>query len=58
MRAAVEGHDIWAKARAGVRLPAVPPHLEHPVELRRRYIACFEGFDEPYDVLLDDFEPG
>ena len=23
----------------------------------RRYIACFEPRDEPYDILLDDFEP-
>jgi hypothetical protein len=21
-------------------------------------VACFEGFEHPYDVLLDDFEPG
>ena len=27
-------------------------------ELRRRYVECFDDYDEPYDVLLDDFEPG
>ena len=31
---------------------------ERHVELRHRYVACFEGFEHPYDVLLDDFEPG
>ena len=37
------------------------PHLERNVELRRRYADCFdgfEGFEHPYDPLLDDFEPG
>ena len=34
------------------------PHLERAVELKRRYVDCFEGYDEPYDVLLDDYEPG
>ena len=33
------------------------PYLERNVELRREYAACFE-VDEPYDALLDDFEPG
>ena len=27
------------------------------IELKRRYIECFE-FEHPYDPLLDDFEPG
>ena len=26
--------------------------------MKRRYIECFEGYDEPYDAPLDDFEPG
>ena len=33
------------------------PHLERVIELRRRYVECFEA-DHPYDPLLDDFEPG
>ena len=29
------------------------------LELRRRYIACFDGtYDEPYDAALDDYERG
>ena len=31
------------------------------MELKRRYAECFdgfEGFERPYDPLLDDFEPG
>ena len=33
--------------------------LARHVELRHAYIACFDGrVAHPYDVLLDDFEPG
>jgi carboxypeptidase Taq len=32
------------------------PHLERQLELKRRYVECFDGFDDPYDVLLDDYE--
>jgi carboxypeptidase Taq len=56
--AAAEGHDIWAKAREEDDFASFLPHLERMIDLKRRYIDCFEGYDEPYDVLLDDFEPG
>ena len=32
--------------------------LARHVELRHAYVGCFEGHEHPYDVLLDDFEPG
>ena len=51
----------WVGARERSDFAAFLPHLERNVELRRRYGACFEGFDgftHPYDPLLDDFEPG
>jgi carboxypeptidase Taq len=57
-RAAAEAHDVWVKARDDNDYELFLPHLERAVELKRRYIDCFEGYDEPYDVLLDDFEPG
>ena len=56
--AAAEGHDIWAKAREEDDYASFMPHLEKTIELKRRYVDCFEGYDEPYDVLLDDYEPG
>ena len=34
------------------------PHLERNLELRREYVACFEPADDPYDIVLDDYEPG
>jgi carboxypeptidase Taq len=56
--AAADAHDVWAKARAENDYALFLPHLERAVELKRRYVDCFEGYEEPYDVLLDDFEPG
>jgi carboxypeptidase Taq len=56
-RAAAEGYAAWVDARARSDYPSFLPYLERNVELRRRYADCFEA-DEPYDALLDDYEPG
>jgi len=56
-RAASEAAPVWVKAKATSDFELFLPLLERNVELRRRYIACFEPQDEPYDILLDDFEP-
>jgi carboxypeptidase Taq len=58
VRAVSEGQDIWAKAREQSSYALFRPHLEHALELKRRYVDCYDGYDDPYDVLLDDFEPG
>jgi carboxypeptidase Taq len=34
------------------------PWLDRNLELRRRYIDCFDPAVEEYDILLDDYEPG
>ncbi len=56
-RAASQARQVWVEARAKSDFKAFLPALERNVELRRRYVACFENVDEPYDILLDDFEP-
>jgi carboxypeptidase Taq len=56
--AAAEAHDVWAKAREESNFELFLPHLERAVELKRRYIECFAPYEDPYDVLLDDYEPG
>ncbi|MGH3110016.1 MAG: carboxypeptidase M32, partial [Gaiellaceae bacterium] len=33
------------------------PVLERNLELKQRYVECFEWDDSPYTVLLDDYEP-
>jgi carboxypeptidase Taq len=58
MQAASDGLRTWAEARARSDFARFLPALERHVELRRRYIDCFDSYEEPYDVLLDEFEPG
>jgi carboxypeptidase Taq len=57
-RAAVEGFETWLVAREESSFARFRPALERNLELRRRYVECFDGYDDPYDILLDDFEPG
>ena len=57
-RASGLGVAAWDEAKAGSDFLALAPHLERQLELRRRYIECFEPADEDYDVLLEDYEPG
>jgi carboxypeptidase Taq len=50
---------VWIQARQDNDFAAFLPALRRNFELRREYIACFDGeYDEPYDALLDDFEEG
>ena len=55
-RAGAEAAPIWLEAKATSNFELFLPALERAVELRRKYIACFDPTDEPYDILLDDFE--
>ena len=57
-RAGALGHQAWVDARERSDFAAFLPFLERNVELKCRYIECFDGFDDPYDVLLDDYEEG
>ncbi len=57
-RASALALPAWAEARANSDFDAFLPHLRTAIELRHRYVDCFEPADEPYDILLDDFERG
>jgi carboxypeptidase Taq len=57
VQAASEAAPVWLEAKATSNFDIFLPLLERNVELRHRYVACFEARDEPYDILLDDFEP-
>ena len=48
----------WAEARARSNFAQFAPHLQKVIDLKRRYVAFFPPADHPYDVLLDDYEPG
>jgi carboxypeptidase Taq len=56
-RAGAQARPIWVKARAESNYSLFRPALEKNLELRLRYVACFDDVEEPYDILLDDFEP-
>jgi carboxypeptidase Taq len=57
-RASSVGQQAWVAAREDSDFAGFVPYLERNFELIRRYIDCFDGFDCPYDVVLDDYEPG
>ena len=57
-RAASLAMPVWVKARQDSDFSQFLPALRENFELRRQYVACFDDYEEPYDVLLDDFEPG
>jgi carboxypeptidase Taq len=50
--------QAWARARAENDFGQFVPHLERVYALKRREAACFPEVAEPYDALLDDYEPG
>lgn len=52
------GQEAWVRARADSDFQSFAPYLERNLELARRYVDCFDGFDCAYDALLDDYEPG
>ena len=57
-RAGSRGYRAWLEAREASDFRILLPHLERRIELAREYVACFEPEGDPYDVLLDDHEPG
>ena len=58
MRGASQGYSAWLQAREAKDFSILLPNLEHNLELRRQYVECFAPYDDPYDVVLDDYEPG
>ena len=56
-RAQAESYQAWVKAREESRFADFRPHLERMLELSHRVIECFAPYEDPYDVLLDFYEP-
>ena len=56
-RAAALALTAWGPAKDESNFEALRPHLEANLELRQRYVECFDPPDETYDLLLDDYEP-
>jgi carboxypeptidase Taq len=49
---------VWVDARKNNDFSSFLPVLRTNLDLRKRYIDCFEPADEPYDIVLDDYERG
>ncbi len=56
-RASSDGYKIWVAARERDDFTRFKPALERNFELTRDYIACFDSYADPYDVVLEDFAP-
>lgn len=62
MNASNEGYGAWVEARAASDFDMLRPFLETTVSLHKEAIghirAADDSFEEDYDVLLNDYEPG
>ena len=50
--------QAWASARAAADFQRFRPFLERIVELKRSEAECVGYAEDPYDALLEDYEPG
>ena len=50
--------QAWARAREESQWSIFAPHLREVLQLRRRQAEALGYENEPYDALLDEFEPG
>jgi carboxypeptidase Taq len=57
-KTAVLGEQAWETARAKSDFPAFEPWLAKMLELKRQEAACVGFASNPYDALLDEYEPG
>ncbi len=54
----VLGQQLWVEARKANDFARFGPLLERTLELKRQEAAAIGYDDQPYDALLDGFEPG
>src|SRR4051812_6467347 len=57
-RESFRGFSAWIEARESGDFRRFRDAMGRQIDLRRQYAACFPDAAHPYDVLLDDFEPG
>jgi len=50
--------SAWAEARSANDFQLFAPHLEKVINLKREYALTIAPDAEPYDTLLDEYEPG
>ena len=52
------GQQLWVEARKANDFGRFRPLLERTIELKRQEAAAIGYEEEPYDALLDEYEPG
>jgi carboxypeptidase Taq len=58
-RSAALALPVWVDARKNDDFSSFLPVLRKNLDLRKQYVEIFiDEYDEPYDVLLDDYEKG
>lgn len=57
-RLTCEAEDVWRRAKAANDWASFEPYLDRIVEARLRMAAARDGSRDPYDVWLDEYEPG
>ena len=57
-RTTARAHSVWVKARADSDFRSFAPVLDEIVELNREQAECLGFQDNPYDALIDLYEPG
>jgi len=57
-RACIDGQQAWVEARRHSDWKGFSPHLDRLVRLKREQATCQSPDLDPYDALLDDYEPG
>ena len=50
--------QTWARARAESNFALFKTDLQRVVDLKRQYVTFFAAAQHPYDLLLDEYEPG
>lgn len=58
VRVGAHGLQAWQDAREANDYERFRPALERNLDLQSRYVECLDGGADPYDVLVDEHEPG
>lgn len=53
-----EAEDVWRRAKRADDWASFEPYLDRLVEMRGRLAGYVDDSRDPYDVLLDEYEPG
>lgn len=49
---------VWHRAKEENDFPAFAPYLQRLISMKKRFAELYDGAKDPYDVMLDEYEPG